>query len=75
VRQIYVNRKRHEKGAENKDRSAFLVTADGSVVAHNNKDYLPKESGNTTITKVLPELNLKGFKNGNGRTEDHADYG
>ena len=60
ARQIYVNRKRHEKGAENKDRSAFLVTADGSVVAHNNKDYLPKESGNTTITKVLPELNLKG---------------
>ncbi len=46
--------------SENKDRSAFLVTADGSVVAHNNKDYLPKESGNTTITKVLPGLNLKG---------------
>lgn len=53
-----------------------MVTADGSVVAHNNnKDYLPKESGNTTITKVLPELNLKGSKNGNSRTEDHADYG
>ena len=37
-----------------------MVTADGSVAAYNNKDYLPKESGNTTITKVLPELNLKG---------------
>lgn len=30
--------------------SSFLLAADGSVILHENKEYLPKEEGNTILT-------------------------
>lgn len=33
--------------------SAFLLTADGSVIAHPNTEYLPKEEGNTKLTDCV----------------------
>ncbi len=38
---------------------AFLLAADDSVITHNNAEYLPKESGNTVLTEVLP-ITLSG---------------
>ena len=36
----------------------FLLDADGMVVSHQNKDYLPKEEGNTSLAKAL-SVNVK----------------
>lgn len=30
--------------------SSFLLAADGSVILHENEEYLPKEEGNTILT-------------------------
>ncbi len=39
---------------------AFLLAADGSVVTHENQDFLPKEEGNTILTeKVGLDLGAK----------------
>ena len=50
---------------------AFMLAADGSVISHNNKDYLPKEEGNTILTdKVKINLEAKGvtrFKDYDGK--------
>lgn len=39
----------------------FLLASDNSVITHENKEYLPKEKGNTILTDVLPiDLNSEG---------------
>ncbi len=57
--------------SSDKNTSAFLLAADGSVISHNNKDYLPKEEGNTILTdKVKINLEAKGvtrFKDYDGK--------
>jgi methyl-accepting chemotaxis protein len=36
-----------------KDIEAFLLDADGYVIAHENEDYLPKEEGSTILSEAL----------------------
>jgi len=39
--------------ATNNSMTAFLLASDGSVITHDNPDYLPSEDGNTVLTDML----------------------
>ncbi len=46
--------------AGDNDTKTFLLAGDGSVITHENKDFLPKEEGNTILTeKVNIDLERK----------------
>lgn len=46
--------------AGDNDTKTFLLAGDGSVITHENKDFLPKEEGNTILTeKVNIDLEQK----------------
>ncbi len=42
-----------ESIGQNSGTPAFLLTAGDNVITHENKDFLPKESGNTVLTEVV----------------------
>lgn len=44
--------------SESEDMSAFLLTEDGSVIAHDNEEYLPKEEGNTILTEEIDGIDI-----------------
>ncbi len=44
--------------SSSEDNSAFLVAADSSVISHKNKEFLPKEEGNTVLTEKVEGLDL-----------------
>ena len=39
--------------AGDQNTESFLLVDDGSVITHNNKDFLPKEEGNTILTEKV----------------------
>ena len=45
--------KQVDKVSTDKSIQGFLLDADGNVVSHKNKDYLPKEEGSTVLSKAL----------------------
>ncbi len=47
---------------------AFMLAADGSVITHENKAFLPKEEGNTILTEYV-DLNLSAQE-----TTEFTDY-
>lgn len=54
--------------------SAFLLTENGDVVAHENKEFLPKEEGNTNLVDQIKGLDIKSkkittFKDYDGKTK------
>lgn len=47
--------------SEDENVQTFLLAGDGSVVAHENEDYLPKKEGNTILTDKLDiDINAEG---------------
>lgn len=42
-----------ENVSDDKNVKGFLLDADGNVVSHPNKDFLPKEDGNTVLSDAL----------------------
>lgn len=45
-------------GLSSDGNSAFLLAADGTVIAHENKDFLPAKEGNTILTEQIKGLDL-----------------
>lgn len=44
--------------SKDENSSAFLLTGDGTVIAHENKDYLPKEEGNTNLVAEVKDIKI-----------------
>lgn len=47
--------------AEDQDTETFLLAGDGSVITHENQDFLPKEEGNTILTEKV-NIDLESTK-------------
>lgn len=54
--------------AGDQDTETFLLAEDGSVITHENKDFLPKEEGNTILTEKV-NIDLE-----NNKTNIFKDY-
>ncbi len=67
-----------ERMGTDESMQAFMLAADGSVVTHTNKDFLPKEDGNTILTDVvdidLDSQEVENFTDYDGR-EKYAAVG